>query len=264
MSILPLFRRALADSWRSLLGWSLGVLGVLGLYLPLFPAIGGNPDMLKLLDSLPDQLIKTIGYNQITTGAGYTQSTFYGLMGFLLLTIAATAWGTAAIAGDEETGSLELTLAHDVSRTQVVLERAAAVAVRLAWLCLLSAAVVLALNHSAGLDIEPAYVLAGTAALFGVTLHFSMWAVAVGAITGRRSFATAAGAGVAVVGYAFNAVANQNNDLEFLHNWSPYHWAFGGAPLMNGADWMMWLNYAVAAVLLVVAVVAFNQRDLKS
>jgi ABC-2 type transport system permease protein len=264
VSILPLFRRALADGWRSLVAWSLGVLAVLLLYLPLFPAIGGSADMRQLLDNLPDELVETIGYNQISTGAGYTQSTFYGLMGFLLLTIAATAWGTAAIAGDEETGSLELTLAHDVSRTQVLLERAAAVAVRLAWLCLLSVIVVLALNDSAQLEIEPVHAFAAAAALFGLTFHLGMWALAVGALTGRRSFATAAGAGVAVIGYAFNAVANQNDDLEVLHAWSPYHWAFGGSPLSSGAGWMLWLNYGVAAVLLIVAVFAFNRRDLRS
>lgn len=263
MSILPLFRRSLGDSWRSLLAWTAGVLAALLLYLPLYSAIGGSVEMGALLDSLPDQLVKTVGYDQISTGAGYTQSTFYGLMGFLLLTIAATGWGTAAIAGDEEAGSLELTLAHSVSRTQIVVERTAAVAVRLAWLCLLSVIVVLALNDSAKLDIEPANVAAGAAALFGLTFHSSMWAIAIGALTGRRSYATAAGAGVAIVGYAFNAVANQNTDLEGLHAWSPYHWAFGGSPLLNGVDGMLWLNYLVAIVLLVVAVIALNRRDLK-
>lgn len=263
-SSLPLFRRALADSWRSLIAWSLGVLAVLALYLPLFPAIGGSPDMAELLDSLPSELVQTIGYDQISTGAGYTQSTFFGLMGFLLLTIAATAWGTAAIAGDEETGTLELTLAHGVSRSQVVLERTAAVAVRLAWLCLLSVLIVLALNDSAQLNIEPAHAFAGAAALFGLTFLSGMFAITVGAVTGRRLYATAAGAGIAVIGYALNAVANQNDDLDSLHNWSPYHWAYGNSPLLNGVDGMLWLNYGVAAALIVVAVVAFNRRDLKA
>ena len=34
MSALPLFRRALADSWRGLLGWMLGLAAVVGMYLP--------------------------------------------------------------------------------------------------------------------------------------------------------------------------------------------------------------------------------------
>src|SRR5690554_6299264 len=180
-SNLPLLRRALADSWRSLIGWSLGVVAALALYLPLFPSLGGNPDVEKMLASLPPELVNAIGYDEISTGAGYTQSTFYGLIGFVLLTIAATSWGTAAVAGDEEAGSLELTLAHDVSRTQVVLERSAAALVRLAWLGLFSAALVIAMNDVAELEIEPAHALAGAAAIIGLTLLSATAAIAVGA-----------------------------------------------------------------------------------
>ncbi|SDN65407.1 ABC-type multidrug transport system, ATPase component [Cryobacterium flavum] len=49
------------------------------------------------------------------TGAGYTQATLFGLIGFLLLSIAATSWGAGALGGDEESGRLELTLAHGVT-----------------------------------------------------------------------------------------------------------------------------------------------------
>jgi ABC-2 type transport system permease protein len=262
MTAVPLFRRSLAGSWRSLLGWSLGVAAVLLLYLPLFPAIGGNADMRELLDTLPPELVRTIGYDQITTGAGYTQSTFFGLMGFLLLTIAAVSWGTAAIAGDEENGALELTLAHGVSRRQVVLERSAAVAVRLAWLCLLSGILILVLNGPAGLGLKEDRLVAGIAALLGVTLLTAMVAVAVGALTGRRSFALGAAAGVAVIGYALNAVGNQAENLAWLRDWSPYAWAFREAPLLNGADWGgLALLYGLAVALLAIALLAFDRRD---
>lgn len=43
---------------------------------------------------------------------------------------------------------------------------------------------------------------------------------AAGSVTGRRVHATTVGAGVAVVAYALNAVANQNADREPLHGWS--------------------------------------------
>lgn len=262
-SSLPLLRRALADSWRSLIGWSLGVVAAMALYLPLFPSLGGNPDVEKLLAGLPPELVNTIGYDEIATGAGYTQSTFYGLLGFVLLTIAATSWGTAAVAGDEETGSLELTLAHGVSRTQVILERSAALVIRLAWLSALSALLVIAMNDFAELDIEPAHAFAGAAAILGLTLLSATAAVAVGALTGRRVFATGAGAGVAVLGYALNAVANQSDDLDWLHAWSPYHWAYGGSPLADGAHWdSLALLYGVSVAFTVIAVAALNRRDI--
>ncbi|MGO3234110.1 MAG: ABC transporter permease subunit, partial [Microbacterium sp.] len=97
-SILPVFRRSIRESWRSLLGWTLGVAAVLFLYLPLYPSIGSSDQMTQLIDSLPDQLIDTLGYNQIASGAGYTEATFYGLIGFLLMAIAAVLWGSSLAA----------------------------------------------------------------------------------------------------------------------------------------------------------------------
>jgi len=259
---LPLYRRALGDSWRSLIGWSLGVVGAIFLYVPLFPSIGGSPDVQKLLESMPPELIKALGYDSLSSGAGYVHSTFYGLIGFVLVVIAATTWSTAAIAGDEETGSLELTLAHGVTRVQIVLERAAAIITRLLWMTVLSVLLVLALNDSAGLAIESGNLLAEGAAFLGLALVSAGFGLAVGAITGRRTYASAAAAGVAVAGYALNAVGNQSSDLEWLHALSPYAWAYGTLPLANGADWAgLALLYGVSAALIAVAALALSRRD---
>ena len=259
----PLYRRSLGDSWRSLIGWSLGFLAALLLYVPLYSSIGGNADMQQLLNSLPPALINTLNYGTIATGAAYVSATFYGLMGFALTTIAAALWGNAAIAGDEEQGSLELTLAHDITRAQVVLERAASILTRLFWLSLLSVVVILALNDSAGLKIEARNLIAEGAALLGLAFLISTVGLAIGALTGRRALATGAAAGVALGGYALNAVANQSADLDWLHNLSPYAWAFRNSPLTDGVDWGgLGLLYGVSAALLMVAVVALNRRDI--
>lgn len=260
----PLYRRAIDESWRSLVGWSLGVAAALLLYLPLYPSLGGDSQMQDLMATLPPALVNTLGYT-LTTGAGYTQSTFYGLIGFVLVVIAATAWGTGAIAGDEEKGTLELVLAHGVSRRQVVLERTAAIVTRLGWLGLLSGVIVLALNDAAKLDIDIANLLAAIAAWVGVALVSATCALAAGALTGRRVFATAAGAGIAVVGYSLNAVANQSPNFDALHSFSPYAWAFENSPLVDGVDWLgLGLLYGLSAALVVVAVVALRRRDIAS
>lgn len=259
---LPLYRRAISETWRSLIGWTLGLAAALALYVPLFKSIGGNADMQKLLDSLPPELIKALGYDNIGTGSGYVHSTFFGLIGFALITIAATAWSSAAIAGDEETGSLELTLAHGVTRTQVVLERSAAIVTKLAWLALVSVLLILALNDSSGLGIDAGNLLAEGAAFLGLGILTAAVGLAIGAITGRRAYATGAAAGVAVAGYALNAVANQTENLAWLHNLSPYAWAYQNVPLTNGADWGgLALLYGSSAALVVIAVIALAKRD---
>lgn len=262
MSALPLFRRSLADSWRGLLGWTAGVAAALLLYLPLFPSLGGNGQLQGMIDSMPPELVKTLGYDAIGTGAGYTQSTFFALIGFVLLTIAAVGWGTAAIANDEENGQLELTIAHGVTRGQLLAERSAAVLVKLAWLGLVAVALVSALNDSAELGIEFAPLVATATALVGLTALSGSASILVGAVAGRRSWALAAGAGVAVLGYVTNALGNQTDDLAWLHEWSPYSWAFSTDPLTNGWDWHIWLLFAGTALFLVAGWLVFRRRDL--
>jgi ABC-2 type transport system permease protein len=259
---LPIFRRSLADSWRSLLGWGIGLAGALLLYLPLFPSIGGNGQMQQIIESLPPELVKTLGYESISSGPGYTQGTFYGLIGFLLLVLAAVAWGAAAIAGAEESGRLELVLAHGVGRVQYALETALSLAVRLVLLGLFAAVLVLLLNEPSELGIDAPNVLAATGALVGLALLSATAALAVGALTGRRVLGTAAGAAVAVLGYVFNAVANQVPDAEGLRSVSPYAWAYSANPLAEGADWGgLGLLWGISALAVVVAALALRRRD---
>jgi ABC-2 type transport system permease protein len=260
---LPIVRRSLGDSWRSLIGWSLGVAAALLIYVPLFPSFGGDGQLQQMLDSMPPELVKALGYDQMVSGAGYVQGTFYGLIGFLLLVIAATAWGSGAIAGAEESGQLELTLAHGVSRTQYAVESAASVLVRLAWLGLFAAAIVLALDETSELAIEAAHAWAVTGALVGLAFLSGSTALFVGALTGRRIFASGAGAGVAVLGYVLHAISNQASEAEWLRSVSPFSWAYQGRPLAEGVDWgSLGLLWGVGVVLVVFATLSLRRRDI--
>lgn len=236
-SVLPVFRRALVDSWRSVIGWSLGIAAVLFMYLPLFPSIGGDGQMQQMIESMPEELVTTLGYEQIASGPGYVQGTFFGLLGFLLLVIAATTWGSAAVAGAEESGRLELTIAHAVGRSQYGIESGLAMLAKLLWLGLLAAVIVLALNEGSELEVDPGNLLGAVGALVGLAFLSGTTALLVGAATGRRIVAIGAGSGVAVLGYVFNAIANQVAEAEWLRVISPYAWAYGELPLTDGTDW---------------------------
>ncbi len=163
--ILPLFRRALLDHWRSTLAWAVGLAAAILVYLPLFPSLGNSDEMQDMINALPPEMTRALNYDQIASGPGYTQATIFGLIGFLLLTIASVSWGASAVAGDEESGQLELTLAHAVTRPQVVLERALAIAVRTVALAAVVFILVLLLNEPAELGIQ-------TQDLFGATVLF--------------------------------------------------------------------------------------------
>jgi ABC-2 type transport system permease protein len=262
--ILPVFRRNLSDSWRSLLGWTLGLAAVLFLYLPLYPSLGGGGQLEDIISSLPPELVETLGYDQISSGAGYTQSTFFGLMGFLLTTIAAVLWGSAAIAGAEESGRAELDLAHGIGRGQYAIESAAAVLVRILWLGPFSGLVIWALNDSAELGLDGWRVVGASAALTGLASLTASAALLTGAVTGRRIWATGVGAGIAVVGYILQALAKQSDDLEWLNALSPYAWAYRQSPLAEGVDpGGLALTWGLAVVFVAASAVALRARDLR-
>ena len=83
-----------------------------------------------------------------------------------------------------------------------------------------------------------------------------------GALTGRKVYAIAAGAAVAVLGYVFNAVGRQSPDVDWLLNLSPYHWAYGNSPVTNGADWGAAAGLlGISAALIALGAVALQRRD---
>lgn len=259
----PLLGKALVDARVSLIVWAVAMLAVMGMYLPLFPAIGGNDQMQQMLQALPPELVGALNYGQIASGPGYTQATVFGLIGFLLMTIMAVSAGAGAIGGDEESGLLELTIAHGVTRTQVVLERAASLVVRVVLLHAFILIVLLALKGPSELGFDAAHAAAGVLMFALLVLLNGCVALLGGAIGGRRVHGIAAGAGVAVLGYAFNALGNQNPDLEWMHAVSPYYWAYGDSPLLNGVDApAALLLLGVSAACIALAVAALHRRDI--
>jgi len=255
--------RELAGSWRSTALWSLAIVGILSLYLPLYPSLVGG-DMQALLDSLPPDLVTTLGYDDITSGPGYVQATFYGLMGFFLVTAASVGWASQAVGGHEQSGRLELDLAHGIGRGRYVLAQALALAIRVLVLVLVGTAVVLGFNTSAELELEVGPVLVAGAALAGLALFCGVWALLAGAAIGGRALSAGVGALVAVAGYALNAVAARTPDSDWIAASSPYSWAFGDAPLQGGVtvadQWPLWL-FVVALPAL--AMLALRRRDLR-
>ncbi|HET8986684.1 MAG TPA: hypothetical protein VFN03_13090, partial [Trueperaceae bacterium] len=158
--------------------------------------------------------------------------------------------------------ALELTLAHAVTRTQVVLERALAILLRGLSLAATGVAVIWALAGPSQLDLTLTGVLAVSASLVALTMVIGMAALCAGALTGRRAAATTVGAGVAVMAYVLDATARATG-IEWLGRVSPVTWAFGSDPITTGFAWAGLANLAgVSLALLVVGLIGFRRRDM--
>lgn len=245
---------------RSILWWSVAVAGVGVLYTLFFPMMA-TMDTGAMLDAFPDSVISTLGWDALSSGAGYLHVTVYGLVGMAVLLACAIGAGSRLIAGEEEAGLLELELAAPVSRARVYLERLAVLAVWVAVPTLVLLAVLLVLDPVLGLEIPAMSLVAATVALWLFGMAIGLVSYAVGAATGRRGVAMSAGAGLAVVSY-FASWAGPLAQLDWLARISPYWWYAGDRPVVNGADWAgMALLAALAAVAAGVGIAGFARRD---
>ena len=259
---MPIFVQALKESWKGLIAWAVALIAIMTLYLSFYSTMDAGEGMQIFIDQLPSTMVAAFGFGDIGTGAGWAHSTFFGLLGLFVLAAVCVAWGARAIAGDEENGMLELTLAHRVSRSQVYFERLGALVVRLAVLGLVVAGCLMLLDGPNELGLDFANIAPQVLAWAGVGLLCGTLALAVGAITGRRNHAVTAGAGVVVAAYLLNALGNVSADNDWMHLVSPVSWAYQNRPLLNGWDWQgLALLYGVSALFVAAGWLVFTRRD---
>lgn len=253
--------KTLWDQRRTLIGWALGFALVSLIYGGFYP-FAATPEYGDLIENLPAGLADAFGWDDISTPHGYLGSTVFGILGPVLALVMAIGLGARAIAGSEEDGSLEMLIAHPVSRSRVVLQKTAALA-----LVTLAAGVVvflaiLVIRGPIDLDLPVGHIAAASVylALFG--LLFGTVALLIGAITGRKALAVGATAGIAVLAFLANGLAPQVDALAWMQDLSPFAWANGTDVLRDGFDPISALLLAgVSAVATAGAVFAFDRRD---
>ena len=254
--------KTLWDQRRSLLGWAIGFAAVSLVYGGFYPMVA-IPEYQDLIEGMPPGLIEAFGWDEISSPHGYLGSTVYGILGPVLAIVMAIGLGSRAIAGSEEDGSLELLVTHPVSRTSVVLQKAAALAVAMLGAGVVVFLAIIVLRGPIEIDIAWTHIAAASLNLALMGLFFGAVAVLVGAITGRKGVTVGATAGVAVFAFLANGVLPQVDALAWMQNLSPFYWANGSTALRDGLDAGLTLALAGASVVaLTAAVAAFNRRDI--
>jgi len=256
------FGKTLWDQRRLLLGWTIGITAVGVLYAAFYPTVN-TPSMREAMEAFPEGLLDAMGFTDVTTAAGYVGSTTFGLLGPILIIVFAAAIGGSAIAAEEESGRLDLTLAHPVSRWSILVQRFAAIIVAMLLVCAVLALALVVISGPADLgDIGPANLLAAALHLALLGIVFGALALGVGAATGRRSIVYAVVAVVGVVGYFGNNLGPVIEGLGWLRDVSPFRYSAGGAPLRNGLQLADAAVLAGASLVIVIAGgLAFDRRD---
>lgn len=255
------FLKTLRDLRHGLIGWSLGLVVLVGIMAALWPSMRQMPNLDEFLASYPEAMRELFNIEAITTGAGFLNAELYSALLPALFIVFAVGRGAQMVAGEEESGTLEVLLATPVSRARVLLDKAAALA--LATIVLGTVLFLTTWISSALVDMQigAGDAAVGALAMVLLGLEHGWLALAVGAATGRRGLAIAVAATVAVAGYLLYVLGEFFDAVEPWQPLSPFMQAIESGPLGGGLP-LRFLWMALAAVLFVAASVpVFDRRD---
>ena len=201
------------------------------------------------------------GQLDLTSAGGYLDAELFTFMLPLLLLVYAIGAGSRAIAGEEESGTLDLLLAHPLSRRRLLAEKLGAMAVEVGVIAAVLAAVVVVAAQLVSMDVSVGRIVAGVLAITLLALAHGGVALLVGAATGRRAAAIGVATAVAVAGYLFSGLGDLVGALEGWRSISPF--AHAASPIRSGlgvGDAVLLAALAVGAPAL--AWPLFERRDL--
>jgi ABC-2 type transport system permease protein len=251
---------------RSLLWWALGLAALIGLNVAFYPSVRDDPALSDYAKDLPESVRALFagGELDLTSPAGYLNSQIFALLAPILFLIFAIGAGSAAVAGEEERGTLDLILAQPLRRRDYVVQRFLALGVLVAALTIVLLFTVALGSWLVDLEIGFGKLFAASGSVGLLALVFGTLALAAGAIRPGRAPAIAVAAGFAVVAWLLDGLGQAVDVLEGLRPLSPYYQAIGRNPLREGAPWMGWGILGAASVLLAAgAVFGFERRDVR-
>lgn len=263
--MLTTLRYTLSSLRGQILGWGLGV-AALGLILVPFYDVfmEQQADFLQMIESYPPEFLAFFGGDaaSLATTEGYL-----GMYGFSMLPVIvgifAVIVGSGLLASDEESGRLDLIVAHPVSRTGIYWGRTLAFVAASLGIMIVGWLGFSILLGGSSLDVTWGQMALPFLPLLAQTLLYGALALLLSMLLPARRLA-AAGAGVVLVlSYLLTSMAGLNESLAAVARFLPYDY-FQGGEAINGLDWPSFLGLLVAsAALALLAWWRFQRRDIR-
>jgi len=259
MQTITLLRKTLRDVRGSTIGIALLTAIMAAVDLLIYPSYKDSFEDFQL----PEAMQGFIGSGvSIGSPEGFLATEFFSWIP-LVLAILAIAGGTAAFAGEESAGTMDLLLSQPIPRWRVVLAKTGALLLAIT-LAALSALIGFAIaKRFVDFDIGMGRLAAATLSMLPVIFLFlglSLWA---SARFPNRGLAAMLITGLVVIAYFIQILGEAAPVLETIRKLSPFYWSEPSRVLLHGFAWgrsgalLLLAGIAVAA-----AGWAFDRRDI--
>jgi ABC-2 type transport system permease protein len=249
---------------NGIIGWAIGLSLLPAIYVAIYPQF--QDDLAGMQDILELDIYKAMGMN-FGTFEDWLASTIINLVP-IILAIYAVLDGTGTLAGEEDSGKLEIVVALPIPRWQIVTVKAIAHAIGLFLILLIVDIVTTFVFLTIESDIQTTLtswdVFWSLLYLWSIVLAFGMVSLFLGAFAPRRRIAALIATVVVIVSYFGNNLSSQVSTLETLKPFFLYNYLDATASLwVDGPqvnDVLVLLGVSLIAFLL--AVVFFQRRDI--
>jgi ABC-2 type transport system permease protein len=263
MLLRSVYVKTIHDRRHGLLWWSIGIGLLTVTVLSVWPSV--HDEYRKLVQNYPEALLAFFGVEKggLGSAAGYLQAELFGLMLPLMLIGYMIAAGSAATAGERESGTLEFLLAQPVSRRRVLLQKCLGLCTSLVVITACFAVVLVVSTRVFALDIAAPHLLTATASAYLLAALFGAIALLVGCMTAHRALAAGIASAAAIAAYLLSSLAALVAGLKRFRPMSPFWWYSGHDPLRQGLEPLhIALLLSATLVCIAAAVVVFERRDL--
>ena len=257
-----IYLKTLRDQRHGLLGWAIGIALLVLVESLIWPSFKDMPNLDELFEQYPSYMKELFDIEAMTSGMGFLNAELFTLILPALFLIYAIARGARLIAGEEELGTLDVLLVTPLSGARVLLEKALGLVTSVALLGVALLAATLACSLSIGMGVSVGEAFAGCVAMVLLGAEFGLLALAVGAATGRRSWAMAVPGALAVAAYVLYVAGALLEEVDPWQELSPVHQAIKNGPLGGGFPPSFLLLVLGSVVITVAALPVLERRDI--
>lgn len=247
---------------RSLIGYTVGMAVYTFIIVVLYPQFRTTTSLNNLTKggSTAAALFGLTG--SLTSPSGWLNANIYENFLPLIMLLLTIGYGAAALAGQDEDGTLALLAVLPLRRSALLVQKSVALAAQ-AMLLALAVGIFTVIGRSFQLTIALDHVLEVAVAVFLLGLDFGLVALAIGAATGKRGLTLGITTTIAVASYLLSSLAPVVDWIRPGRYLSLLYWSVGNDQLAHGvspADFLVLVGVGVC--ILLIAVPCFRRLDL--
>jgi ABC-2 type transport system permease protein len=260
------FLKTLRDQRRSLVFWGLGLIAMAVIMALFYPSISSMQSVNMYLEELPEGWMEMFTGGEVidyTSPVGYFSTELFSFMVPLLFLIFGIGFGSGAIAGEEEKGTLDFLLANPVRRWRVVVDKFGVMVVSMILLAFVFWAGLAISIKAIDVELSLFRLAEATIGVLVLGLVFGAFSLLLGCLKGNRGMSLGITGGLAVLTYLLNGLGSIVNGLKDYRFLSPFYHYLEPNILKNGIDPVhLLVLVGLVVVFFAASIPAFTRRDI--